>query len=127
MFWKLTLLLIGLIALAACSAGEPRLEVGADYDLGTVAKGETAAAEIPVRNSGSAPLVVEAVSTSCGCTQATLSSLSIPAGEEATLRVTYDSGMHESDEGEMERYVFIVSNDPVQPDMMIRLTAMVER
>jgi hypothetical protein len=113
--------------LAACSAGEPRLAVVADYDLGTVAKGETATAEIPVRNDGSAPLVVEAVSTSCGCTEATLSSMNIAAGEQVTLHVSYDSGMHESDEGEMERFVFIVSNDPVQPDMMIRFTALVER
>jgi hypothetical protein len=127
MSWKLTVLLIGLMALAACSAGEPRLAVITDYDLGRIAKGETATAEIPVRNSGTAPLLVEAVSTSCGCTEATLSSLSIAAGEEATLRVSYDSGVHESDEGEMERYVFIVSNDPVQPDVMIRFTAVVER
>jgi hypothetical protein len=127
MFWKLTILLITLTALAACSAGEPRLAVVADYDLGTVAKGETATAEIPVRNNGTAPLLVEAVSTSCGCTEATLSSLNIAAGAEAMLRVSYDSGMHESDEGEMERYVFIVSNDPVQPDMMIRFSAVVER
>jgi hypothetical protein len=127
MFWKLTILLITLTALAACSAGEPRLAVVADYDLGTVAKGETATAEIPVRNNGTAPLLVEAVSTSCGCTEATLSSLTIAAGEQAMLRVSYDSGAHESDEGEMERYVFIASNDPVEPDIMIRFTALVER
>jgi hypothetical protein len=127
MSWKIPLLLVTLLLLAACSAGEPELEVVAAYDMGRVAKGDTAVAEIPVRNNGTAPLVVEAVSTSCGCTEATLSSLTIDAGKEATLRVAYDSGVHESDEGAMERYVFIMSNDPAQPDMAIRFTALVER
>jgi hypothetical protein len=127
MYWKIVALLTGLILLAGCAAKEPKLEITAAYDLGVVAKGETAVAELPLRNRGAAPLVVAAVSTSCGCTEANLSTMTIAPGAEAILRVAYDSGAHESDEGLMERYVFIVSNDPAQPDMMIRFTAVVER
>jgi hypothetical protein len=127
MFWKAGVFLIGLFLLAGCAARAPKLEVVPIYDLGTVAKGDTAVAELPVRNGGGAPLLVEAVTTSCGCTQAGLSTMTIAPGAEAILRVAYDSGVHESDEGEMERYVFILSNDPAQPDMKIRFTARVER
>jgi hypothetical protein len=127
MFWKLSLFFIGLLVLVGCGAREPRLEVAAAHNWGIVAKGETAVAELPLRNSGAAPLVIEAVTTSCGCTEASLSTMTIDPGATAVLRVAYDSGVHESDEGEMERYVFIISNDPAQPDMKIRFIARVVR
>ncbi len=89
-------------------------------------KGKIAVANLPVRNLGNAPLKVESISTSCGCTTAKLSSMTIPAGGEANLRVEYDSNAHESDRGPLERYVFISSNDPQDQDLQIKFSVVVQ-
>jgi hypothetical protein len=122
----LLLLLLGAGALVACSPGRPDIDVVASYDLGTVNKGEVAATELPVRNVGSGLLTIASVSTSCGCTTAEVAPLAIPAGGEGTLRLAYDSAVHASDLGAIERYVFIASDDPDEADMQIKFTVYVQ-
>lgn len=119
------LLVIGWL-LAACSPPAPDIDVAATYDFGTIVKGDLAVADLPVRNLGRGPLTVQAVSTSCGCTTASLTPMTIPPGGEARLHVEYDSGIHESDRGLIERSVFISSDDPDEEDVEIRFTVIVE-
>jgi hypothetical protein len=123
-FWLLLFLTIGL--LTACGVTEPDIDVTATYDFGSINKGEVAAAEIPVRNLGNGELTVVAVSTSCGCTTAVLSPMTIPPGGEAMLRVAYDSAVHEVDIDKIERYVFISSDDPDEADVQIKFTVFVQ-
>ena len=118
-------LLLAAVALAGCSENAPDIDVVDSYDMGTVVKGELAAADLAVRNRGKGPLAVVAVSTSCGCTTATLTPLLIPAGGEGWLRIEYDSAAHESDLGRIDRSVFISSNDPDENDVQIRFTVFV--
>lgn len=118
-------LLAGLL-LAACTSPSPDIDVAPAFEWGTIVKGERAKADIPVRNLGDRPLTVEAVSTSCGCTTAKLSSMTIPPGGEARLHVEYDSGVHKEDLGLMERFVFIASDDPDEEDTRIKFTVFVK-
>ena len=118
-------LLLAAVALAGCSENAPDIDVVDSYDMGTVVKGELAAADLAVRNRGNGPLTVVAVSTSCGCTTATLTPMLIPAGGEGRLRIEYDSAAHESDLGRIDRSVFISSNDPDENDVQIRFTVFV--
>lgn len=111
--------------LAACTPKTPDIDVVGDYDMGSVIKGELAVAEIPVRNLGSGTLNVVAISTSCGCTTATLTPMAIAPGAVARLRVVYDSGAHEMDLGTIERQVFIASDDPVDAEVRINLAVVV--
>lgn len=113
------------ILLSACSGGKPRIVLETDQIiLGDVVNGEVVAREVTVRNEGDAILVVEAISTSCGCTQASLDPMTIPAGGSATLHVSFDSGAHGAGlEGRLMRQIFIASNDPQQPEVVIELTA----
>jgi hypothetical protein len=104
----------------------PDIEVISYHNLGTVEKGNMALVNLPVRNLGNAPLKVEGISTSCGCTTAKLSSMIIPPGSQANLQVEYDSTAHESDRGLLERYIFIASNDPKERDLRIKLSIFVE-
>jgi hypothetical protein len=122
---KLALILFVLL-LAACAPQEPIIEVTDLHDFGAIVKGEVATVELPVRNSGRAPLIIEAVVTTCGCTVASISETTILPGEEATLTVSYDSAAHEVDMGALERRVFIISNAPDADDRMIRFLVMVE-
>jgi hypothetical protein len=112
--------------LAACSWGAPEIEVATAYDMGTVLKGDPAVADLVVRNVGNRPLNVQAVSTSCGCTKATLTPMFIPPGGEAGLHVEYDSGAHAVDLGPVERFVFISSDDPEKGEVRIRFTVIVQ-
>lgn len=121
----LVLLLAGLW-LTGCTSPSPDIDVPPAFDWGSVVKGERARADIPVRNLGDRLLTVEAVSTSCGCTTAKLSSMTIPPAGEARLHVEYDSGAHETDLGLMERFVFIASDDPDEEDVRIKFTVVVK-
>ncbi len=120
------LLVVAVVLLAACSGGTPDIEVATEVDLGTVAKGELAAATIPVSNRGDGPLTITGVSTSCGCTKATISSMTIPAGGSETLKIVYDSNAHETDSGTIERYVFVSSDDPDEDDVQIKFRVVVK-
>ena len=119
------LVLIGWL-LAACGGPVPDIDVVDAYDWGSVPKGDLAVADLAVRNIGEAPLTVQGVSTSCGCTTATLSPMTIPPGGEARLHVEYDTGLHEADVGPMKRSVFISSDDPDEDDVQIRFAVFVE-
>ncbi|HEY9849121.1 MAG TPA: DUF1573 domain-containing protein [Leptolyngbyaceae cyanobacterium] len=114
------------IWLSVNALSTPDIDVVSNYNLGTVVKGKVAVANLPLRNTGNAPLKVEAISTSCGCTSAKLSSMTISPGGQANLHIEYDSNAHESDRGTLERYVFISSNDPKDKDLQIKLSVLVE-
>ena len=112
--------------LAAFSPATPDIDVVTEYDMGSVDKGQIAVADLPVRNVGGVPLTVRYVSTSCGCTKATLSSMTVPAGGEVILHVEYDSGAHPEDMGIIERSIFIASDDPDEDDVEIQVTVFVD-
>lgn len=121
------LFIIGMIALllAACSSGSADLVIEqTSIDLGQVINGEVRSMEIPLRNAGSSELVIESVTTSCGCTTAEVSPMTIQPGESGMLLVQFDSGAHGPESnGPVMRQVFIASNDSDEPEMEFRFTA----
>ncbi len=122
---KLTLVIAAGFLLAACSGGEPEIELlQSEADLGVITNGEIRTIDTSVQNLGSGDLIIEAVTTSCGCTSAAITPDVIPPGGTGTLAVRYDSGAHGPDEvGVVMRQVFIASNDPDQPEIEFRFTA----
>lgn len=115
------------LALAACGSAAPELALDqAELDLGQVVNGEIRSFEVAVRNLGNGPLVIEAVSTSCGCTSASIDPSTIQPGESGMLQVRFDSGAHGPEaNGPVMRQVFIASNDPDQPETEFRFEAVV--
>jgi hypothetical protein len=116
--------LVGLF-LAACSGGQPRLNFETThFDFGDVVNGEIPSRDILVSNEGDLPVIVQSVSTTCGCTKATLEPMTIPGGGSPNLHITFDSGAHGPElEGQVIRQIFITSNDPEQPEAMVEFTA----
>lgn len=114
--------------LAACSAGQPNISVEeTSLDLGDVVNGEIVSRDLSLRNDGAADLVVDSVTTSCTCTQATVDPMTIGANESGTLHIEFDSGFHGPDlTGPLIRQVFINSNDPQQPELQVELVVNVE-
>ncbi len=138
---RITILLSLLIFLAACggattdgsdpagganaAAAPPALSLEtASLPLGDVPNGRIVEREVTVTNTGGAPLVIESLSTSCGCTTATLDTMTIAPNATATLHIAFDSGAHGPDlRGALLRQVFLVSNDPARPEATVDLTA----
>ena len=116
------LFLLSAAALAACG-GTPEITVETEsFDLGDVPNGTIAGRELTVQNTGTETLVVESLSTSCGCTTATLAPMQIAPGESGTLRVEFDAGAHGPElTGPMVRQIYINSNDPAQPEAIVEL------
>ena len=116
--------LMGLLFLAACG-GQPRVEVETErFDLGQMVNGEVVTRELVVRNTGTADLVIQQVTTSCGCTTAEVEPTVIPPGGMARLRITFDSGAHGPTlQGRLVRQVFLSTNDPERPEVVVEFSA----
>lgn len=105
---------------------QPILELPVtSYDFGSVGSKDVVRQTFAVWNRGMADLTVVRVYTTCGCTTAELSARVIPPGKAALLTAIFDAGFHEV-QGEVQRGVIIESNDPAQPEAIIKLTASVQ-
>lgn len=118
----LTLIVVAGVV-ASCRSGQAAIAVETlQLDLGDVPNGQLVSRDVPVRNAGDAVLVVENISTSCGCTTAALQPMQLEPGQSGTLHIEFDSGAHgEALTGPLVRQVFIASNDPAQPEVTVEL------
>lgn len=98
------------------------------FDFGEVEFGKVVEHAFKVKNAGSKILKISRVSTSCGCTKATVGKEKLEQGEETELLVTYDSGaMGKGVIGEkIERFVYIKSNDPKSPQVEVTIYARIK-
>ncbi len=115
---------VGLAFLAACG-GQPRIEVEVErFDMGNMVNGDVVTRELEIRNTGTADLVIQQVTTSCSCTTAEVEPMVIPPGGTGRLRITFDSGAHgPSLQGTLIRQVFLSTNDPERPEVVVEFSA----
>lgn len=89
------------------------------FDFGSVAQGVKVVREIEVKNTGSADLVIQRVSPSCGCTTTALSSPTVPPGKSEKIRISFDtSGFF----GPKKKTVTVATNDPDNSELVFTLT-----
>ena len=87
----------------------------AEYDFGTIPPGPGNVSQLYyIQNTGTEPLEIRNVTTSCGCTRALLSSSVIPPGTRADLTAIFDPDYHDT-EGPVKRVIWLETNDPDQP------------
>ncbi len=117
--------LIFIILIAACTPAQPEISVEESFfNFGDVVNGQVVIKDLTVWNNGSSTLVIDAVSSSCGCTSVNMDSMDISPGESANLHIEFDSGAHGPDaNGEVMRQIFIASNDPQQLEVVIEFQA----
>jgi hypothetical protein len=101
--------LVALATLAGCGGGSKPLRAtggavfeispeiiapGADtlVSLGKMRSGEVVRYDAGIRNTGSEPLVIRNVSTSCGCTTLEYEKQPIAPGAEGRISIRFDSG-----------------------------------
>lgn len=118
-------LIIFSFLVSACTPRPPQATLTSDQiDFGDVIMGEEVSQQVSLTNNGGEPLEILSISTSCGCTTASINQMIIPPGETATLLIEFDSGAHGiEDLVPLFRQVFIATNDPQQPEVVIDITA----
>lgn len=111
-----------------------------EIDLGDVSvSGRQVETGVTITNTGQKDLVVESLSTSCGCTTAALVSggqegptfgagtpsedwtATIEPGSSAELRIYFDPSFHPDARGPMMRQVYVSTNDPVDPHIKVTI------
>ena len=110
------------VAIADIPADDsPRLFVGEIaetnfvWDFGEIPADQAVERDFMIRNDGGGVLSISDVSASCGCTAAAIGQAELEAGEETTIRVSYDP-RHNQEFGKfIQKQVRIKSNDPLVP------------
>jgi type II secretory pathway pseudopilin PulG len=93
------------------------------YDFGDIGPQQKVEKTFSIKNIGTKDLIIEDVSSSCGCTAALISENIIPPGGEAELLVTYDPRVNKDQGRFVTRKVRIRSNDPAAPLAEFTITA----
>ena len=101
----------------------PRIAVepGA-FDFGKALKNRSLTKEFSIRNFGTEDLVIENVSTTCGCTAALADTKVVKPGASTPLRVTLETRNYS---GHVERKVLIKSNDSAKATYEVKVEATV--
>ena len=117
----LAMFYLGLLATAAWAA--PTAHVSQlEHDFGTILQGETVRHRFTFSNTGDAPLQVEKVSSSCGCTAALASAKVLAPGESGEIQTSFDSARFR---GDVSKTVYLYTNDPVRPMVQLQLKGVV--
>jgi Protein of unknown function (DUF1573) len=127
---RLFCLFVLLAALAPASAQDAKKEVAgprlvvqpASFDFGKAVQNKTLNKEFSIRNFGTADLVIENVSTTCGCTAALLADKVIKPGSTTPLRVSLETRTYS---GKVERTVLLRSNDPAASTVEVKVSVLV--
>jgi hypothetical protein len=88
------------------------------FDFGTVIGGKPVTHVFKIRNDGSAPLVIGAVITSCGCTAAKPTKSTIGPGETSEIATSLDTT---SEHGPTTRTITVATNDPKAQSIVLTL------
>ncbi|HID27167.1 MAG TPA: DUF1573 domain-containing protein [Methanosarcinales archaeon] len=102
--------------------GDPKIQVTPkSYDFGNIPK-ESVNYTFMVKNIGKGTLKIKGVTTSCGCTKASIDSETIKPGQSTNLLVTFDPNSMNIT-GPVYRIVYIKSNDLEQLEVEVEITA----
>jgi len=108
---------------AACYAS-PRIFVEEEvYDFGVVVEGETVSHAFLIENQGDETLQILRVWASCGCTTTNLSDPELEPGD--VRRITVEVSTEGYGGSKISKSVHVESNDPEQPDLVLRITGTV--
>lgn len=119
-------LIAGIVLLSAvfAAAAAPRIVFKeTSKDFGKVKQGSVLTHEFVFKNEGDAPLVIDRVETSCGCTAALVTEKRILPGREGRIKATFDTRGYS---GRLTRYLYVVTNEPGNERPEIALIADIE-
>jgi len=93
------------------------------HGFGKIKQGAVLTHDFVFSNEGDSTLIISKVLTSCGCTAALASDDHVAPGKEGKIEVKFDSQGYG---GEISKVIYVDTNDPGQPRMMLEVTADIE-
>ncbi|NCN58378.1 hypothetical protein COW99_00945 [Candidatus Roizmanbacteria bacterium CG22_combo_CG10-13_8_21_14_all_38_20] len=95
--------------------------------LGTVIYGDVATTSFTLTNYTPLPVKITRVSTSCGCTSASVENEDLGAYESTVVNVSFDPAVHKNDTdlGDLTRTIYIETDNPNFPRLESNITATV--
>jgi hypothetical protein len=106
------------------ASAPPKLEIVEKlHDFGNATEGDKLTYVFKVKNAGAGTLMIDRVTTSCGCTAAVLKNKEVAPGGEGDIEVTFDTN-HRG--GENRKSITAFSNDPSSPRAELEIKANVE-
>lgn len=121
MFFR-KLLAFWLLALLMSSTGlqaNPRADVPRPiHDFGVLRQGEKIDVTFIIRNTGTQPLTIGNISTTCGCTVASVASRSIAPGKSTELKSVFDAGVFR---GPQTKNIVVETNDPAKRTLTLQI------
>jgi len=113
-----------LIVDTALAAGRPKIKFKETaWNFGKVKQGEVLSHEFVFTNEGDATLVIQKVSTSCGCTAALVSADKIQPGKEGRVEIKFDTRGYG---GPVSKLIYVDSNDPDEAHRQLEVAAEIE-
>jgi hypothetical protein len=104
-------------------AAGPRITVEPpSFDFGKAVQNKTLQKEFAIRNLGTADLVLDSVTTSCGCTVADGYAKVVKPGASTHMQVSLQT---RTSSGKLQKSVLIKSNDPAKGLYELKLEATV--
>ena len=89
------------------------------YDFGTIGQNKKIEFEFEFTNNGKSDLLLHKIKATCGCTTVNPSKNIIKPGESSSLKAIFNSGTFS---GKQSKYITVISNDPKQPEVRLRMT-----
>lgn len=89
------------------------------FDFGEVRKGEKITTSFYFKNTGTRPLFLLQVQTSCGCTATSWSREPIQPNATGEIQVTFDTSAKEDIVGEQQKVLLVISNSLSKEDKLI--------
>ncbi len=120
---KRSILIVLLLFISVITSQDliPKLTVREpSHDFGDILESDHVSHEFVILNSGYAPLIIENVRASCGCTAAMPDKKEIGPGETAKIKVDFNA---ENRSGLQKKYVYVFTNDPENKDFRLTFTA----
>jgi hypothetical protein len=103
----------------AVSSGKAAVQVADPvFDFGTALNGETVKHVFKLKSTGTGPLIIGGVQTSCGCTAAHPTRSNVPPGEESEIAVSFDT---HADKGPATRSISVFTNDPKHQQLKLTI------
>ena len=94
------------------------------HDFGTVPQGPEIIYNFKFKNTGSSPLKIEKITSSCGCTAATTGDKKeFTEGESGDIKVTFNT---RGREGAQKKTLMVFSNDSKEPQKVLTITCNID-
>lgn len=93
------------------------------FDFGDIdRKNGKVSTTVIVENLEGTPIIINRLSTSCGCTTAEMDMSELAPGETRAMKITFDPMTHPDLTGQIMRVVYLQTSDKARPEIEIELT-----